>query len=143
MDGKLRTYSRFKSNIYHENYLNLVKIYDHRSALTRLRTSSHNLMIESGRYSKPNKTPVHERLCKLCKEVEDEMHFLTKCKLHDNERAILFKKVGEKCQNFSTLNDIDKFLYLMASEGEIICETAKFCHSAFELRTAWLHTPIG
>ena len=43
-DGKLRTYTTFKSSLRPENYLNQVKNFDHRKALTRVTTSSDSLM---------------------------------------------------------------------------------------------------
>jgi hypothetical protein len=139
-DGKLRTYATFKSSLSPENYLNQVKNFDHRKALTRLRTSSHSLMIETGRYTKPRKTPVQERLCKLCNEVEDEVHFLINCNLYKKERETLFHQVELKCQHFLSLNSVDRFIFLVTSEDKIVSETAKFCHSAFEHRKDWLHT---
>ena len=56
-----------------------------RSILAKLRTSAHNLQIETGRFSK-NKTPREERFCPYYKTlniftVEDEIHFLLSCSL--------------------------------------------------------------
>ena len=45
--------------------------------LTRLRTGSHSLAVETGRHARPIK-PREERICD-CKEIEDETHFLLKC----------------------------------------------------------------
>ena len=58
----LKTYSNFKVNFGLEPYLYLVRDRRYRKAITQIRTSSHALEIERGRYTKP-KTPVNERLC--------------------------------------------------------------------------------
>jgi hypothetical protein len=48
------------------------------SIFTKFRISDHSLEIEKGRY---NKTPCEERLCENCGVIEDETHFILKCKL--------------------------------------------------------------
>lgn len=47
--------------------------------LTRFRINNHKLLIEYGRYTN---TPVNDRLCKHCHEIEDENNFLLECKRH-------------------------------------------------------------
>ena len=42
-------------------YLNILNISKFRYSMTNLRVSSHILSIESGRWSKPNPTPLSER----------------------------------------------------------------------------------
>ena len=61
-----------KPNIY-EKVMHTSKLHK----LTRLRTGSHTLAIETGRHTRPIK-PREERLCD-CNQVEDESHFLLKC----------------------------------------------------------------
>ena len=54
-------------------------------------------MIEKGRHMRP-RIECNERKCFICKnDVEDEIHFLTKCPLYDNERLYeyFFKQVGK------------------------------------------------
>ena len=76
----LRSYSLCKHGLNLEPYLNSISDSPYRTALTRLRTSSHVLEIERGRYTVP-KTAVGDRLCKICQQMEDEAHFLIDCKL--------------------------------------------------------------
>ena len=57
-------------------YLDIITFKKYRINLTRLRVSSHRLCIETGRWTKPNRTPVNERLCTLCNKLEDEFHFI-------------------------------------------------------------------
>ena len=47
---------------------------------TQLRLISHSLKIESGRHRRPV-IPKEERLC-ICGEIEDEEHFVLKCRLY-------------------------------------------------------------
>ncbi len=80
---KLRTYETFKLYFKQEIYLSEIKDYRYIIALARFRISSHNLKIETGRYSKP-KLEVNLRKCIYCDshETEDEVHFLNKCTLY-------------------------------------------------------------
>ncbi len=68
----------FKTEFGHEGYLDYVEKLDDRKYLARLRTSSHNLKIETGRHTRP-KTPVENRVCQHCNILEDEFHFLLMC----------------------------------------------------------------
>ena len=62
-----------------ETYVTLLPL-NARRDLAKLRTSSHSLEIELGRYSRP-KVLRADRICKQCNlnEVEDEYHHLLKC----------------------------------------------------------------
>ena len=53
IDGKLRTYFTFKFHFEFEQYLSIIKNFDKRSSITKLRISSHRLQIERGRYFRP------------------------------------------------------------------------------------------
>ena len=72
--SRLQTYSIFKYNFELESYLNLDIDKKYKLALTRFRTSSHSLMIETGRYEN---TPREQRICQFCNmgKIEDEYHF--------------------------------------------------------------------
>ena len=49
-NGKLRCYLLFKCNFGFENYLSIVRSFEHRKNMTKLRISAHKLQIEVGRY---------------------------------------------------------------------------------------------
>ena len=52
-----------------------------RRLLSRLRSVTNNLRIETGRYEG---RPVDDRICKSCNEgIEDEDHFLNKCNAYE------------------------------------------------------------
>ena len=100
----LRTYKTFKTCSFLENYLLHIPNVKLRNEFTKLRISSHRLQIETGRFTRPRKTPVNERLCKLCNtvNVEDEEHFILSCPFYSNERASLYTKLN----SFSTFNSL-------------------------------------
>ncbi len=128
LSPKLRSYSLYKSHLVYENYLSDIFKIKYRKALTILRTStSHCLKIETGCYTSP-KTPLEDRLC-ACGDMEDELHFITKCALYEQQRIKLYHSVIEQCPNFINLTNEDKLMYLMSAEGTVIKETAKFCSS--------------
>ena len=102
---------------------------------TELRSSSHTLEVERGRYTKP-KNNICERLCPVCNVIEDEIHFLANCKLYDAERTHFFGKVTAKIQNLHELNDADKFILLVSSKDKpILVWTGKLIDKCFNIRS--------
>jgi hypothetical protein len=72
----------------------LIKNFENRRAITKLRTSSHKLEIETGRY---NNIPRDQRICKNCtlNKIEDENHLLFECHMHGIERKKLNRYLKE------------------------------------------------
>ena len=71
-------------NVYarrYDRHFFIPEIY--RLAFTRMRTSSHRLKIETGRWSRIDR---NERLCKCGQAIGDEEHVLTQCPLTQNLR---------------------------------------------------------
>ena len=134
-DNKLRSYAKIKQHFVMENYLTHIPNQNYRKALARLRTSSHTLKIETGRYTRP-KTPPEDRICPHCNShaVEDEQHFLIKCSLYAEERKLLFNEISIQCANFTNMDDNIKFIYLLNMEHTPILATSKFIHNSFERR---------
>ena len=95
----IRTYSIFKKNFGTESYLKNVSNFKYRQAITKLKTSSHDLMVEKGRHL-AIPLNINERLCFLCKQTEDEIHFLIKCPLYSSERMKLLREID---MNFDIL----------------------------------------
>ena len=79
-----RLFKIIKDNFCFEPYLSLNnKAF--RTAITRIRLSSHVFMIERARWNR--RIPeVKERLCKVCNVVENEFHCLIECPRFTNER---------------------------------------------------------
>ena len=93
---KLEFYGGLKTEFIKEDYLDLIKNYDDRSNLTKLRISSHHLAIEKGRYENKER---HNRICLWCNlslgidTVECEEHFLNDCDLYAINRNITSQKI--------------------------------------------------
>lgn len=83
---KLLFYHQVKTKFNREPYLNDVKRFTDRTALTQLRISAHDLKIETGRYTNQSH---EERLCDWCQlvtssiNVENEKHALLECDLYN------------------------------------------------------------
>ena len=141
----LRTYRLFKSSFGPESYLFNVKNQRYRTAITKLRASSHILEIERGRYSKPM-VPAHLRLCKKCNKVEDEGHFVTKCVINTNERSQLLANVRCNFPDIDLLNTRQIFVFLMCSADKQIQKWfGRVIHRSFITRNElllWLCVPM-
>jgi hypothetical protein len=135
VSGKLSTYKQIKQYFQCEDYIKVVKNHKHRRALAALRTSSHQLLIERGRYQTPV-LPRESRLCVHCdlQEIEDEKHFILTCTKYNTLRNQLFNLVMSECPLFTNMSAHDRFIYLMNSGGTICKTVAKFCFEAMETR---------
>ena len=93
-NSKLNFLNSIKDTYSMENYLK-IKDYQNRKAICKLRTSSHLLKIETGRWTNIAR---ENRICTQCRQntVEDEYHFLFDCTMHANERNISFEKIKTK-----------------------------------------------
>ena len=90
--SKMNTYSVLKRDISPEKYLTSVQNISDRTALTRLRLSNHNLMIEKGCHQ--NIIWVSDRTCPFYPgQVGNEFHFLLKCPIYTNQREILLTQI--------------------------------------------------
>ena len=96
LSDKLSLYSNIKKSYYIESYLELKNV-NQKKNITKLRTSSHNLMIEKGRYLNLNR---EERLCPFCpnKIIEAEIHFLFICPLYKHLSNDFFTYMSIQCQ---------------------------------------------
>ena len=119
--NKLRTYRKYKTAFRTEDYL-LKSSPSNLKSIARFRLSSHRLNIESLRYVKPRIEP-QNCLCTYCnlKECEDEYHFLIRCGKYATSRKTFFQKVTMLYNNnFSTLTECDKFIWLCSNIDENI-----------------------
>ena len=109
---KLSFYSKVKTEFAWEPYLTHARSFQDRRATTQIRSSSHHLRIERGRY---DKTPPDERTCNYCELntnqlfIEDENHMLHSCPLGKDPR--------DKFQNLSgnLLNNVSNGSFNLAS----------------------------
>lgn len=128
--SRLETYSIFKHDFEREKYLNCIPENKYKIALTRLRTSSHNLAIETGRY---DGTPREMRVCQSCtmNVVEDEYHFSLVCPRY---RALHIKYLKQYYCHWPTLQKFDSLL--STSHKKTIYNLAKFVHLANKIRVS-------
>ena len=84
--------------------------------ITRWRLSDHNLIIETGRYSRPIVDRA-DRKCEICNVIEDEYHAIFVCPL--------YKGIRVKYNHLTTCNSISQFLNPNYNNMK---ETACFLH---------------
>ena len=132
----LRTYVDLKTNFTIAPYLCLVDDFKFRNAISKLRSSSHNLEIERGRHTRP-RTPITDRLCLKCEVLEDEVHFLTSCDLFTTERDILFSRITTMFPDFQTLANHEKFIFMLCyPDRELLTIVGKFIYNCFQVRNS-------
>ena len=129
--SKLRTYGKLKTEPGREAYLDDIKNITERTALTKLRLSNHDLLIEKGRHQGLSK---HDRFCPFCKSsIETEEHFLIKCQTFLPLRKELYNKIKYELPFFMRANDNQKF-QVLTSEPTVAHITANYLQKAFEIR---------
>ena len=92
--GKLTFLKQTKMTHNLETYL-LINNFENRRAITKLRTSSHKLKIETGRW---NKIPRDQRICQNCflNKIEDENHLIFECQMYETERKNFYNMINSK-----------------------------------------------
>ena len=68
-----RSRARFYVNIAnfkYQTYLDTLTVKKFQQNLTRLQVSSHKLEVECGRWTRPERTPLDNRKCKMCNILE-------------------------------------------------------------------------
>ena len=92
------------------------------------------LRVETGRFVG---LKLDQRTCQLCdlNEVEDEIHFITKCPIYSKQREILYNKVTTD-QNFPNLNSKEKFIYILTHHNFLL---ANFLITSWRIRSALLY----
>ena len=59
----------------------------------------------------------NNRKCFHCKgKIENESHFVISCPLYNAERESLFQICGENSLHFETMDDEQKFTFIMSNE---------------------------
>ena len=115
-------YSLF-SSFEHQFYLDFVKIKKFRVAMKKLRTSSHRLEIEVGRWARPNRIPI------TCNKLEDEFHFLLECSLYNDLRKQYIKRYYWKRPNILKLKEL-----MSTTNKRILSNLSLYIFKAFKIR---------
>ena len=122
--NKLRTYKTYKSSFTREPYIDLVRNRNQKSSLTRLRTGSHFLGVEKGRWSRPV-TPLEQRTCSYCSPPNR----------FDTERIIAFEEISSLVPNFSNMSEQQKFkIFLCPTQPQTAKSANRFIKKMFDLR---------
>jgi hypothetical protein len=93
--------------------------------LSKLRLSSHSLLIEKGRYFRL-KIKRENRLCSQCNQIEDEQHFLIHCTKFANVRKLLLKKLNINLQDLCSSEYMKTITRLLNPNS--IDDTMNICH---------------
>ena len=137
--SKAELYKIHKTEIKIEDYLKVIKNCKHRKALTRLRLSCHQLMIEKGRHQKPF-LERSLRKCKICvNKIEDEAHFLLECPLYEKEREPLIDLCIEQAPiHFIGLTTREKYIFIMSNENpNLLNIVGKYVFNSFQIHDEW------
>ena len=129
--SKLEFYREIKSSFGREAYLT-IRDFSYRSNICMLRTSSHCLEIERGRYNTP-KQPRQDRVCQFCLLtngqilVETEHHAIDVCPLYTIPRNKFKHKINRPIMDVmkNSLNE-HELVQLGA-----FCQTTSDIHEAF------------
>ena len=126
--SRLMSYCIFKHEFALEKYLSLQIENKYKVALTRFRTSSHDLFIESRRY---DRTDRNLRICKSCNmsKIEDEFHFLLVCPMY---RELRRKYLKAYFCHWPTLHKFD--ILLSSTSFKTVLNLSKFIYYAMKIR---------
>ena len=131
VESKLRTYAKLKTIIGMEKYIDLIQNTEERAAISKIRLSNHDLMIEKGRHLKIRK---EQRFCPFCTNtVETEHHFILNCETFTPLRNQLIDEVGRILPVFYQLQEDEKFVALLNNEN-IIQLVGNYLHRALQCR---------
>ena len=95
MKPKLRTYKMLKAGVRREEYLSWEITDEQRVLYARLRSGSHQLRIERGRWEHEVEA---ERLCLVCGTgvIENERHFLLECFVFERPRCNMYRRIKQE-----------------------------------------------
>ena len=107
---KLRSYKEvINPTLEDQKYLSALTSSKRKINIAKIRTNSHELHSETGRWAVPKKLRM-ERLCHLCENtnIEDENHFLLECFAYNHIRSHFHKLCCNtdlpsilRCQNYN------------------------------------------
>ncbi len=82
--------------------------------ITQIHISMYNLKIETGRHTRPHKTPLENKTCDTCHgKIEDEFHLIIECPRYSLYRDILFLKACGQVSGFQHMNNTNRFKLLI------------------------------
>ena len=125
-----------KTDFVYERHLNVIKCAEKIRLIVQMRTSTHRLRIETGRYGR-NRVDRHERLCQVCSsnDIEDEFHFLFKCVCYNDIRRRRIKSY------YWNNPSVFKLIKLLNSTSSVeLINLAIYIKDAYKIRNNILNT---
>ena len=95
--------------------------------------SSHRLAIESGRWTRPNRTPINERICTHCRILGDEYHFVLECNIFIDLRKKYIPKYFRKRPSMFFIE------LLNTTNIKMLRNLSLYVYHAFQYRTEQLY----
>ena len=129
-NSKLYLYSKLKTGSDQPEYL-MLNNFNSRRLLTKFRISDHNLEVELGRY---RNIPREQRTCKVCNTLDDEFHFLLNCQINKDIRINFINKIININPNFNQLASLDKILFILNPDMNVLSTVVDFIKQSLELR---------
>ena len=117
-----------------QTYLEQIIFFKYMHALSKLRMSSHMLAIESRRLARPTSTPISEQKCVQCNVLEDEFHFVIKCKIFIELRTKYIPKHYWKRPSMYTFIKL-----LNTTKVKLVRNSSLYIYQAFKCRTDLLY----
>lgn len=129
-ESKLYLYKQIKDDFGLEKYLTEESSFKNRQFITKFRVSDHPLEIEIGRY----KNVLREnRLCTVCKDIEDEYHFFLYCNKNKHLRQNMFQHLQLDI-NFDNNNRLGYIKQILNPKKELLPYVCDFIKQSLELR---------
>ena len=107
-----------------ESYLGVIFIPRFRIALSKLKSCSHNLEIERGRYVRPKKN-VDQRVCLLRNVLDDEIHFVQFPNFTSIDHVIMDNESSKINLRLKTVNSVTKYSIILNDCIERSCHIAR------------------
>ena len=139
---KLTIYKEIKHNYLFEPYLAKVVDFKKRVAVSKMRLSAHNLLIETGRYCN---TPRQSCCCGVCNqnEIGDEIQYCMVCPQHEflHLRTTFLTDLNMINLNFQLLDKKSLFSYIISMTGTSISTiTSTYFLNVFKLYNSLLNS---
>ena len=131
-ENKIFLYKILKINKKEMEYYLGHPNFKYRQYITKFRMSDHQLLIETGRYYK---IPRSQRLCEICKNIDDEFHFFFTCNINAVPRKVIIEQFNNFYSYFKDIDDNEKLiLFLNPSTPDQIKTVVSFIEKSLELR---------
>lgn len=98
-------------------YINMRIPLIYKKSLTRIRLQSNRLGVITGRYTRPI-TPVQNRICRTCNELDDEKHLFWNCNITEQFRKDSHNELTAMFPDFDNLNHDEQLSRILNTESE-------------------------